>query len=181
MDAETNQDRTDPTDLVQPRPRITGEKVRRLREEQGTSTDDLISGMNKLGYNWNRTTLFNIEHDMRRLQANEAIDILIVMGLDPYLDMPRLMCTEKRILARRLRETHHGETGRLMRAVRAYMSSLTAYARILDELKTEERCDVRQIETEIDLMKAGHDTTVKIVAAELGAPASTVRRRDGDE
>ena len=45
-----------------------GKNVRDLRQECGMSTDDLIARMNRLGYNWNRTTLFNVEHNMRRLQ-----------------------------------------------------------------------------------------------------------------
>ena len=97
--------KTASADRGQSRARITGNNVRRLREERGYSTDDLIAKMNELGYNWNRTTLFNVEHDMRRLQANEAVDMLTALGLDPYRDMPRLMCPEKRVRAIELGET----------------------------------------------------------------------------
>ncbi|WP_291531196.1 hypothetical protein [Bifidobacterium sp. UBA4282] len=73
-----------------------GENVRNLREEHGFSTDDLIAKMNDLGYNWNRTTLFNIEHNMRRLQLQEAMDLIDCFGLDPMKDMYLLWAVPKR-------------------------------------------------------------------------------------
>lgn len=73
-----------------------GDNIRRLRDEYGFSTDDLIGKMNELGYNWNRTTLFNIEHNMRRLQLQEAMDLIDCFGLDPMKDMYLLWADPER-------------------------------------------------------------------------------------
>lgn len=162
-----SQNKTTVTDSWRSRARITGDNVRRLRGERGYSTDDLIAKMNELGYNWNRTTLFNVEHDMRRLQANEAVDMLTALRLDPYHDMPRLMCPDKRTLADRLGETYRAQTRKLIQAARDYTAALDAYMRILDDLKTEKTDDESRIETETESMKTIHDATVKLVIVEL--------------
>lgn len=146
---------------------ITGDNVRRLREERGYSLEQLVSAMKARGYNWNRTTLFNVEHDMRRLQANEAVDMLTALRLDPYHDMPRLMCPDKRTLADRLGETYRAQTRKLIQAARDYTAALDAYVRILDDLKTEKADDESRIETESESMKTIHDATVKLVIVEL--------------
>ena len=146
---------------------ITGDNVRRLREERGYSLEQLVSAMKARGYNWNRTTLFNVEHDMRRLQANEAVDMLTALRLDPYHDMPRLMCPDKRTLADRLGETYRAQTRKLIQAARDYTAALDAYMRILDDLKTEKADDESRIETETESMKTIHDATVKLVIVEL--------------
>lgn len=146
---------------------ITGDNVRRLREERGYSLEQLVSAMKARGYNWNRTTLFNVEHDMRRLQANEAVDMLTALRLDPYHDMPRLMCPDKRTLADRLGETYRAQTRKLIQAARDYTAALDAYVRILDDLKTEKADDESRIETETESMKTIHDATVKLVIVEL--------------
>lgn len=159
--------KTASADRRQSRARITSDNVRRLREERGYSTDDLIAKMNELGYNRNRTTLFNVEHDMRRLQANEAVDMLTALGLDPYRDMPRLMCPEKRVLAIELGETHRRATRKLIQTARDYMTALTAYERILDDLKTETADDGPQVESQIESVHMNHAATVKLVVAEL--------------
>ena len=146
---------------------ITGDNVRRLREERGYSLEQLVSAMKARGYNWNRTTLFNVEHDMRRLQANEAVDMLTALRLDPYHDMPRLICPDKRTLADRLGETYRAQTRKLIQAARDYTAALDAYVRILDDLKTEKTDDESRIETETESMKTIHDATVKLVIVEL--------------
>ena len=146
---------------------ITGDNVRRLREECGYSLEQLVSAMKALGYSWNRTTLFNVEHDMRRLQANEAVDMLTALRLDPYHDMPRLMCPDKRTLADRLGETYRAQTRKLIQAARDYTAALDAYVRILDDLKTDKADDESRIETETESMKTFHDATVKLVIVEL--------------
>lgn len=163
----TGHNKTAAVDRGRSRARITGDNVRRLREERGYSLDDLIAKMNELGYNWNRTTLFNVEHDMRRLQANEAVDMLTALGLDPYRDMPRLMCPEKRVRAIELGETHRRATRKLIQAARDYMTALTAYERILDDLKTETADDGPQVESQIESVHMNHAATVKLVVAEL--------------
>lgn len=159
--------KTASADRGQSRARITGDNVRRLREERGYSLEQVVSAMKDLGYNWNRTTLFNVEHDMRRLQANEAVDMLTALGLDPYRDMPRLMCPEKRVRAIELEETHRRATRKLIQAARDYMTALTAYERILDDLKTETADDGTQVESQIESVHMNHDATVKLVVAEL--------------
>ncbi len=159
--------KTASADRGQSRARITGDNVRRLREERGYSLEQVVSAMKDLGYNWNRTTLFNVEHDMRRLQANEAVDMLTALGLDPYRDMPRLMCPEKRVRAIELEETHRRATRKLIQAARDYMTALTAYERILDDLKTETADDGPQVESQIESVHMNHAATVKLVVAEL--------------
>ena len=69
-----------------------GDNLRKLREECGYSLEHVVSAMKDLGYNWNRTTLFNIEHNMRRLQLQEACDLINCLGLDPLKDL-YLLCS----------------------------------------------------------------------------------------
>lgn len=162
-----SQNKTTVTDSWRSRARITGDNVRRLREERGCSLEQLVSAMKDLGYNWTKTTLYKIEHGERRLLLNEAVDMLTALGLDPYHDMPRLMCPDKRTLADRLGETYRAQTRKLIQAARDYTAALDAYMRILDDLKTEKADDESRIETETESMKTIHDATVKLVIVEL--------------
>lgn len=93
--------------------------------------------------------------------------MLTALGLDPYHDMPRLMCPDKRTLADRLGETYRAQTRKLIQAARDYTAALDAYMRILDDLKTEKADDESRIETETESMKTIHDATVKLVIVEL--------------
>lgn len=68
-----------------------GKNVAKLRGECGYSLEQVVSAMKDLGYNWNRTTLFNIEHNLRRLQFQEAYDLLTCLKLDPMKDLV-LLC-----------------------------------------------------------------------------------------
>lgn len=108
-----------------------GENVRSLREEHGFSTDDLIAKMNELGYNWNRTTLFNVEHNMRRLQLQEAYDILLCFDLDPLKDM-YLLCQKSNpspgALAHWKRQQY---ADKLRRAWNEYLEAAESYERLI--------------------------------------------------
>ena len=52
-----------------------GANVTELRENKHLSMYDVAKAMKKLGHSWSKTTLFNIEHNSRRLQAVEALKI----------------------------------------------------------------------------------------------------------
>mgnify|MGYP002517778030 CR=1 FL=1 len=64
-----------------------GANVTELRENKHLSMYDVVKAMKKLGYSWSKTTLFNIEHNSRRLQAVEAFDLLRCMGYHPETDL----------------------------------------------------------------------------------------------
>lgn len=64
-----------------------GANVTELRENKHLSMYDVAKAMKKLGHSWSKTTLFNIEHNSRRLQAVEAFDLLRCMGYRPETDL----------------------------------------------------------------------------------------------
>lgn len=64
-----------------------GANVTELRENKHLSMYDVAKAMKKLGHSWSKTTLFNIEHNSRRLQAVEAFDLLRCMGYHPETDL----------------------------------------------------------------------------------------------
>lgn len=64
-----------------------GANVTELRENKHLSMYDVVKAMKKLGHSWSKTTLFNIEHNSRRLQAAEAFDLLNCMGYHPETDL----------------------------------------------------------------------------------------------
>jgi len=131
----TNETKTDLTDdagrNVQSSTGLGG-RVKKIRIRRGMSTDDLITGMNKLGYNWNRTTLFNVEHNMRRLQFQEAADILECAGLDPYKDLYLLLEEPEEPVVdaheRKMREYEHN----LIQAWNAYIGYSQVFRKMVD-------------------------------------------------
>lgn len=64
-----------------------GANVTELRENKHLSMYDVAKAMKKLDHSWSKTTLFNIEHNSRRLQAVEAFDLLRCMGYRPETDL----------------------------------------------------------------------------------------------
>lgn len=62
------------------------------------------------------------------------------------------MFPQKHILADKLREATHVKEKRLVQTARDYMTSLTVYKRILEELENDNPNDRKQLETEIDLI-----------------------------
>lgn len=131
----TNEEKTDLADdagrNMQSSTRLGG-RVQKLRIRHGMSTDNLITGMNRLGYNWNRTTLFNVEHNMRRLQFQEAVDILKCVGLDPYKDLYLLLEEPEEpavdVHERKMREYEHN----LIQAWNAYIGYSQVFRKMVD-------------------------------------------------
>ena len=109
-----------------------GKNVRDLRQECGMSTDDLIARMNRLGYNWNRTTLFNVEHNMRRLQLQGGYDILKCLNLDPLKDMPLLCRKDNPPLSAIAHWKREQYADKLHKAWNEYLESSELYERLLD-------------------------------------------------
>lgn len=70
-----------------------GSNVSTLRSRKDLSMDIVVAKMNLMGYRWTRTTLINIEHGDRKLQATEAYDLLTALGYNPPVDLPLLYNT----------------------------------------------------------------------------------------
>lgn len=104
-----------------------GANVARLREERGWSLEQLVSAMRDLGYGWNRTTLFNIEHNMRRLQFQEAYDLLECLGLDPMKDMALLCRVDDAPVSVLADERRNEYARKLIKAWGDYVSAREAY------------------------------------------------------
>lgn len=104
-----------------------GKNIAQLREEHGYSLEQLVSAMKTLGYSWNRTTLFNIEHGLRRLQFQEAYDLLDCMGLDPIKDMYLLCRKDSPSLGELAHQKREQYAEKLRRAWNEYLEACALY------------------------------------------------------
>lgn len=104
-----------------------GMNVTRLRENADLSLDDVVRKMNDLGYSWTKTTLFNIEHGTRRLQAFEAYGLLQCLGFDPVKQAGILYLPHRKDNVQRLGEDLADCMDRLLGAWRDYRDASSLY------------------------------------------------------
>ena len=64
-----------------------GQNIQALRLAHGVTLQSAADAMCSLGHSWSKTTLFNIEHNTRRLLASEAFDLLSCLGYNPEKDL----------------------------------------------------------------------------------------------
>lgn len=135
-----------------------GDNIRRLREECGYSLEQVVSAMKGLGYSWNRTTLFNIEHNMRRLQLQEAMDLIDCFGLDPMKDMYLLWTDPKRSPAMEADRTLRDLADKLNDSLDEYMKFRSTFLRIIERETATGRLQPREAKLMTEQARTMYET-----------------------